>query len=174
MAFRVYEKIGNYLIIKEKEVSLAGKRGPIYSLAMKKIKSYKGSNAVGWEITEEELIEALGYNRNTHKLIIDLKPDDENKVSLFYLKRIFGYSYDKWTPIALQLERIYSDKPVKDVKEFKNKFQIPPVDEKLIHEFLYLQGGFEKGNWVWGRVGGVNGCLLWPDAFKFFVNKISP
>jgi hypothetical protein len=48
--------------------------------------------------------------------------------------------------------------------------------EKMItsNKLLYLQGGIKEGSWVWGRIGSVNGCLLWPDAFNFFVKKILP
>lgn len=176
MPFIVYRKEGNQLE-KVKEVSLAGRNGPIYSLAKSKCSNIhvneEEEEGIGWEITEKEIIKELGFDAGLHRLVIDLKPSVKNNVSLYYLRKIFGYSYYGWTPIALQLETIFVDKYVENPEEFKQKFQ-PPEEGDIVHEFLYLRGGYKEGNWVWGRAGSVNGCLLWPDALRFFIDKISP
>ena len=101
MPFIVYKKIGNQLE-KVKKVSLAG-YGVIYSLAKSKCSNIhiRGEEGIGWEITEKEIIKELGFDTESHNLVIDLKPNVKNNVSLYYLRRIFGYSYYGWTPIAL-------------------------------------------------------------------------
>lgn len=175
MPFIVYERKNGYLE-RVKKVSLAG-YGPIHSLAESRFlnASVKNNNeGIGWEIAEEDLIEELGFDAEKFRLVIDLKPNVKQNVSLYYLRRILGYSYDTWTPVALQLETIFVDKEVENPAEFKQKFREPSEDGDIVHEFLYLQGGREEGNWVWGRVGNVNGCLLWPSALRFFVDKIAP
>ena len=177
--FIVYRKEENFLI-KEKEIALAGKNGPIFSIIMKRANAerwqekYKEDYGIGWEITENDLLKELNFNFENFSLVIDLKPTVKNNVSLYYLRRIWGYSYFGWTPIALQLETIYVDKEIKNSEEFKKKVIIPTHKGDIVHEFLYLQGGIKEGSWVWGRIGSVNGCLLWPDAFNFFVKKILP
>jgi hypothetical protein len=180
MPFVVYRKEKNFLI-KEKEVPLAGKKGPIFSIVTKRAdkekwqERYKEEDyGIGWEITEKDLLEELNFNSESFSLVIDLKPSVKNNVSLYYLRRIWGYSYSSWTPIALQLETIYVDKEVENSEEFKKKIVIPRHKGDIVHEFLYLKGGIKEGSWVWGRTGSVNGCLLWPDAFNFFVKKILP
>ena len=179
MPFLVYEKENNFLI-KKKEVSLAGKNGPVCSLVMRKVKmeqwnkNYKDDYAIGWEITDRDLLRELGFTSSNVSLIIDLKPNVKNNVSLYYLRKIWGFSYYGWSPVALQLETVYVDKQVDNPKKFKNKVALPKDRGDLVHEFLYLQGGIKEGSWVWGRIGSVNGCLLWPDAFNFFIEKILP
>jgi len=175
MPFIVYRKDGNWLI-REKEVSLAGKRGALYCLFKAKSKglNLNENGAIEWEASEEEILNVLGFSEEEYRLIIDLKPNVENNVSLYYLRRVFCYSEAGWTPIALQLETIFVDEEVRDKDKFKKKFQLPSQEGDKVHEFLYLQGGWKEGRWVWGREGSVNGCLLWPDAFKFFVRKIQP
>lgn len=174
MPFIVYKKKGDKLK-KEKKVSLAG-YGAIYSLAKSKYSNVhvKEEEGIGWEITEKEIIKELGFDPELYRLIIDLKPSVKGNISFYYLRRIFGYSYYGWTPIALQLETIFVDEYPENPEKFKQEFQVPSEKGDIVHEFLYLQGGFKEGNWVWGRVGSINGCLLWSDALRFFMEKISP
>ena len=179
MPFIVYKKRKN-LLIKEKHIALAGKNGPIFSIVMKKANAekweegHKENYGIGWEITEKDLLRELNFDSENFSLVIDLKPTVKGNVSLYYLRRIWGYTYLEWIPVALQLETIYTDEKVKDADEFKKKVVIPDHKGDVVHEFLYLQGGLKEGRWVWGRIGSVNGCLLWPDAFNFFAEKILP
>jgi hypothetical protein len=94
-------------------------------------------------------------------------------VSLYRVRRAWGYSYPWWTPFAVQLETLYVDAKVAEPEAFKQTF-ITSVPGDLVHEFLYLQGGTTGGSWTWGRVGSVNAPLLWPDALRYFVKCIAP
>jgi hypothetical protein len=61
--------------------------------------------------------------------------------------------------------------------QFKRKFAFPS-EKKLVdnggpvHEFLYLRHERPDRRWHWGRVGMVNGALLWPEVFDHFVQRI--
>jgi hypothetical protein len=101
-----------------------------------------------------------------------MKPTVERNVSLSQLNKVWGYSQPDWTPIAVQLGALYVGQPDDNPERFKTEFH-DPGSKDLIHEFLYLQAGTSVGNWAWGRVGSVNGVLLWPSVFRKFCEVIS-
>jgi hypothetical protein len=103
--------------------------------------------------------------------VVDLKPRVAGNVSVFRLLDVWGYSEDQWTPLALRLQAIFSDRDEPNPL-FKNSFVDPGTDHTLVREFLYVQGGVSSGTWNWGMVGRVNGALLWPDAFDFLVTAL--
>jgi len=154
-----------YLHIKD--IKIAGNSGPIINIVKKK--NQLNRSPFPWHINYKEIIEIP----DSHEIIIDLKPNVKENVSLYKLVDIWGYSYDEWSPLALRLETIFSDKVVQNPKEFKKKFKVKGASHEFVHEFLYLQGGVKGGTWNWGMVGGVNGALLWKDAFKYFISELS-
>jgi hypothetical protein len=157
--FRIFERLEN--------VSLAG-NGPIASYVCD-LHRTKGITPLPWHITEGEILDRLRKSPDHHALIIDLKPTVKNTVSLYQLKGIWGFSYEVWTPIAVRLETLFVDKSHPDPKEFKQRFDDKECVRDPVHEFLYLQGGIDGGSWSWGPVGSVNGALLYPDAWDYFV-----
>jgi hypothetical protein len=44
----------------------------------------------------------------------------------------------------------------------------------LVREFLYLSGGYEKGNWNWGGNSRTTAALLWPAAWDYFSKQFRP
>lgn len=151
--------------------ALAG-RGPLQA-AMERNRTSRGQRVVTWELSAAELLRGLGYQDERAWFVVDMKPNAQRNVSLYRLTHIWGHSYDTWTPVAVQLRTIFVDLTHDDPEGFKRQFKIPQKSE-IVHEFLYLQGGTERDHWAWGRVGSVNGALLWPDAFTHFVRCISP
>ena len=178
MPFYLYgiEKAKEGLIYKmTREVTpVAGKRGPLYSFVSRTFKKAKDGHLT-WEMSEDQILLEIGVrDLENSSLLVDLKPTVKNNVSLYRLKKIWGYSTPTWTPLAVQLESIFVDKEVRNPKSYKKHFSDPGEEGDLIHEFLYLQGGTREGNWLWGRVGSVNGTLLWEDAFNHFARCIAP
>ena len=145
--------------------------GPLYA-AMKRQLGTPGQHAVTWELSAAELLRALGHDGERTWFVVDMKPNVRRNVSLYRLTHIWGHSYADWTPVAFQLRTIFVDLRHDDPEGFKQRFRIPGKGD-IVHEFLYLQGGSQRSNWAWGRVGSVNGALLWPDAFNHFVKCIS-
>jgi hypothetical protein len=122
-----------------------------------------------WHLRERRLLELLGTDDpSRHALVIDLKPRVDGNVSLYRLRNVWGYRGEGWAPLALQLEVLFADREEPDPDRFKQCFREPGKEGTLVHEFLYL-----GKNWNWGMVGRVNGALLWPDAFDYFVAEIS-
>lgn len=156
----------------KQDVSLAGKSGPFAACVRQ---AGEREEALTWELGEDQLLEALGHTpAEEHALVVDLKPNVENNISLYRLRRVWGYSYPSWTALALQLETLFVDEEAPNPEAFKREFKVPDKPGDLVHEFLYLQAGTDGGRWAWGQVGSVNGCLLWPDAFSHFVRCIQP
>jgi hypothetical protein len=154
-------------------VRLAGKRGPFHRHVQPLFPAAQ-EGVLCWQLDESQMLTLLGISSQDHAIIVDLKPDDPNAVSLYRLRHVWGRSRRKWTPLAVQLEALFVDKPVANIHQFKARFEMPLVQGDLVHEFLYLTGGTEKGSWVWGRNGNVNATLLWPDALSWFFEEIKP
>lgn len=137
-----------------------------------------------WHMNEDDLIYVanktglVDSDKNLrdfkYAIVIDLKPNVSNNVSLYWLKDIWGYSYKEWTPLCLRLNKLFADRPEANANEFKKKFSLNNGSKlEDVFEFLYIQAGVKEGRWIWGQVGTVNGALLWPDAMKFFIKNTS-
>jgi len=87
-------------------------------------------------------------------------------VTLLRVLDVWGFRYPSWAPLALRLA-VACDCYTEDPNKLKVRFSGPEGGNALVHEFLYLKAG-----WSWGMVGRVNGALLRPDAFNYFVDEI--
>jgi|SRR5579864_7866124 len=132
-----------------------------------------------WHARERDLLLGMGVKAGeNHGVIIDLKPDAVENVSLYEIDDIWGISNENWTPLALRLKPLFVDHKEIQPDRFKKRFRMPSTETILdnggaIHEFLYVshREGVE-GRWRWGRNGVVNATLLWPEAFEYFVSSI--
>ncbi len=150
-----------------KEISLSGAASPLRTV----LGEAKDSE---WHAPEARILFLLGFEPpEKHRILIDLKPSDKSKVSLYRLRDIWGYSYDTWTPLALRLESVLVDEPHDSPSEYKQAFVRPTETKDFIYEFLYLNGGSQSEKWTWGMVGRVNAALLWPDALRYFFKSIN-
>jgi len=162
MPFLLYKVDGDNRYHRKRKVSLAGKRGPFFR-HMEETCPQGGR----WHLPEARLLELLKTdNPSQHALVIDLKPSVANNVSLYRLRNVWGYRCKDWAPLALQLEVLFSDKREDNPDAFKRCFGSPPEEGDLVHEFLHLG---KNWNWGWGRI---NGTLLWPGIFRYFVGEI--
>ena len=163
MPFLLYD-IENGFYQRPKQGPLAGKNGPLFR-HMEAACPQRG----GWHLGEHRLLELLGApSPERSAVVIDLKPNVKENVSLFRLCDVWGYRDHNWSPLALRLEELYIDHPHPDPKTFKQNFRAPPKPGAIVHELLYL-----GKNWNWGMVGRVNGALLWPEAFEYLVAEIT-
>ena len=172
--FSEYIQVGN--------ISLAGVNNVIYGslTATNQLQQNQGQNAgIGWHLSEIDLLGTATEQylnepvlANEYAIVIDLKPNVANNVSLYEIKDIWGFSYSDYTPIALRIELLFGDHHHQNPDAFKQYFQDDNCPRDQVHEFLYLRGGYNFGDWNWGRVGMVNGALLWPDALEFFFTEI--
>jgi hypothetical protein len=132
-----------------------------------------------WHAREQDLLRGMGIEScQNHALIIDLKPDTIENISLYEVQDVWGFSNEEWTPLALRLKPLFVDHKDNAPDRFKKSFSMPSAQSisdngGAIHEFLYASHneGIE-GRWRWGRNGVVNATLLWPDAFEYFVSSI--
>jgi len=126
-----------FFLSTKRQITLAG---TIETLAKKKLgTSAKG----GWVITEEELKQALGA-----------KPSDNIEIhhsngEIFKLRKVIGYSYPEWTPIAFQME---------------------DGEGNLVLNIMYMNGGTQRSSWNFVN-SGIYGANLWPDACKFIFSQ---
>ncbi|RUM29420.1 MAG: hypothetical protein DSY42_06470 [Aquifex sp.] len=182
MGFYIYEiKNGNAILVND-NVKLAG-YNLIYNILKKRNIINPAGGSTGWHIPETDLInESIKmYNfppDEEYMLVVDLKPSVKNNISLYKLTNIWGYSYETWTPIMLQLIAIYADEDATKVNFTKNKFPLPRdlENRERLHMFVYLTGGIKVdrlvGDWNWGGRGFPTAALLEPEAFKFFISAV--
>jgi hypothetical protein len=151
-------------------VPIAGKWGPLAALHAKK--NPRNKVPFGWHATAAEIVEELKGSDN-QEVLINLKPNGQNNVSLYRLLDVWGFSYTDWTPLALRLEVLFADHRHKSPEKFMKSFQLENQKSgEYIGEFLYLKGGVAGGTWSWGQVGRVNGALLWKDAFTYLSSNL--
>ncbi len=169
MLYDVAQQTGYRLYTKVKNIQIAGNRGPLAAFQRKR----NGARQVPfkWHATSADIVAEIGGSP-TQEIVIDLKPNDLKKVSLYRLLDIWGFSYAKWSSLALLLETIFGDRNEHDVKGFKHRFDDRHADRLLVGEFLYVQGGVTSGTWNWGQVGRVNGALLGKEAFIFLAGEL--
>jgi len=98
-------------------------------------------------VTDGDILSLLNVERPTkHRILVDLKPSDRSKVSLYRLRDVWGYSADNWTPLALRLEGLLIDKRRDNPSRFKQAFVGPIETKDFVYEFLYLNGGTKAEN----------------------------
>jgi len=175
MPFYLYKRIkedGKECFKVDKSISLAG-YNVIYSLWNKQGKPINK----GWHIDIDTLINDITSgkgNYKTHAIIIDLMPSNKYEINLMELLDIWAYPEGKkekisWIPLMLRIREIYyywdSKGNIQNRQSILDKFCNPEYSDDIF-EFLYLQG--EDRGWNWGRVGQVNGALIYKDARNYF------
>ncbi len=133
-----------------------------------------------WHLDSSEITRQLEEDANTHggnTLIIDLKPRNPKKLSLYEIRDIWGYSANGWTPLMLHLRGLLVDVDPSKRKVDRSHFSVP--DSKIRHpifSFLHVREGTVRegriqGVWVPPRASPTNSALLWPDAFRYFASE---
>jgi len=111
------------------------------------------------------------HNKNGWSYIIDIKPKS-NEVFLCELDRVFGYSFDGWSPVMLRLKILYNEES--KVNFDKRKF-LYPENTTIIYTMLYLYGSIRDGKLcgTWKMpFGSVTALLFWPEALTYFTQQI--
>ena len=153
-----------------RNVQVAGNRGPLFSFVHEK--NPRSKCPFAWHASGAEIVEQIVGPGTSNEILIDLKPNQPGNVSLYRLMNLWGFSVEDWTPIALHMEALFVDRSESSPKRFKERFLVRGASRDQIGEFLYLQGGVRGGTWNWGRVGSVNGALLWPEPFEYLTGSL--
>lgn len=176
MSFLIYKEQRNRRWVQVSQIKLVNTIGRhVQGL----IKSSGFRAPLKWAASEQELLAAEDddYKKGQYRLVTDVKPSKEGALLLCQIEQVWGWTEKWWTPIALRLNPIFDEDERKDVERFKKSFDLPSDSELAdlagpIHEFLYLRHKGPNAQWYWGRVGVVNGALLWPQVFDHFVERI--
>jgi hypothetical protein len=168
MPFMLYKVTGNHYQ-RIRNIPIAGSKGPLASIARRC--NVKSQCPFPWHASMTQIVEAINGSVG-QEIIIDLKPSDREKVSLYRLCQIWGFSDADWTPLALLMECLFVDYKCINPNDFKASFDCHNTQRSVVGEFLYVHGGVNGGKWNWGQVGRVNGALLWPNAFKYLATEL--
>jgi hypothetical protein len=88
---------------------------------------------------------------------------------LFEVTKILGYSAWNWTPMMWKLRMVVELEDCRDARS-ANRWSFKLADD-FVYEFLRLQADHNwettrQGIRGFGIIGGLNGVLLWPEAFN--------
>ncbi|MGA2435740.1 MAG: hypothetical protein ABSG25_10690 [Bryobacteraceae bacterium] len=140
------------------------------------------NGSMPWEMNGEDLCRIvlkqalIGEGAANYKVVIDATYGRRDAI-LFELCHVWGYSAPKWTPLLLRLCTLCDDGnrpngPATPLERFELSTQFGSPNE-FVHEFLYLQWGYQGGTQRnWGRMGYTNAALLWPPALEHLLGKI--
>jgi len=168
----------NKIVFKRLErISLAGHINGLIARYLKKTINNSITEPYPWHIESDKLFNTLDLPGNA--LVIDVKPNSKDKISLFKVKNIWGYSRSGWTPIMLELKTIVHDKNL----DGYNRENVEPEKESYekgdsVFTFLYLRGTIQngklvgEGKWCFPGPSPTNSVLLWPRARDYFISKM--
>ena len=172
MPFFVYEKIpspgGDVNYLNPRRETRIPSALSAYFIAQNPHRTYPFE----WHRSDEEILSLLGNpNPASHSIVIDLRPNDSARVSLYTLCDGFGFCQDAWyTVLGLKLRPLFCETSDPSPTHFKQSFSIPDshgAASQTVREFLYLVRAGKS--WRWGQVGRVNAALLGEQAWGYFV-----
>jgi len=152
------------------KINLFGSLNGIIVKILKKITPPNQNEVYKWRINMEKDLPKIDLPNKA--IIIDLKPNTENNVSLYEIKNIFGYSSFGWTPMMFHLKALMVDKKG-DWKQ-KEKFDIKDANLENVFTFNHVYDGSVRngqiiGIWVPPRPSSTNSALLWEDTLNYFI-----
>jgi hypothetical protein len=153
-------------LIWEEQTSLAGCNNGVIASELKEALKPADNPPAGWTLPIAEK-----WNQEDYALIIDIKPKS-GEVFLCELDRVFGYSFEDWSPIMLRLKLLYSGLTHEDLDK---KSFIYPEDPEIIYTMLYLSGSFRDGKLVgtWNPpFGTITAVLFEAEAMTYFYGQV--
>lgn len=111
------------------------------------------------------------HDRSGATLVIDLKPNEANNVSLYEVVEVWGHSEHGWTPIMMRLRGLFVDGSAEQVDPSKFDYNLADADDPIF-SVMYLRGtvreGALLGPWTAPGPSSTNGVLLWPHVMAYF------
>jgi len=164
----------NKVLFRQIKVThLAGCTNGLIAKYLKKTINNSVTEPYAWHIASDKLFKTLCLPGNI--LVIDIKPNSKEELSLFKIKNIWGYSSSGWTPIMLELKIIVHNKNPDDY----NRESVEPEnyeESDSVFTLLYLKGTIRNGKledkWIFPGRSSTNSVLLWPDARDYFISKM--
>lgn len=150
----------------EEQCSLGGCNNGIIAQELKHYLKPSDTAPLGWSFPISEK-----WNKENYSFIIDIKPNN-SEIFLCELDKVYGYSYEGWSPIMLRLKLLYNDTTAEEVD--KNKFAYPE-NPTIIYTMLYLYGSIKEGELfgTWNMpYGSITALLFWPEAMSFFFEQV--
>lgn len=148
---------------------LAGNRNGLIYKACKH--HFDGRELVPWTVTDTEMLTAIDKDPQKYALFSDVTPDREDEANVYRIKSVSGFTNERWTPIMISMETTLHEEVQRGTHvQRKQSFDDRSPIDKVV-SFAYLHGGHSGGSWNFGRVGSVNGTLLWADALDWFISQ---
>lgn len=173
--FALYSKraveAGNQYLFS-KSISLFGCNVGFIPAMLKLSLSSDASEPYAWRIDVGGAMGEMGHADQT--ILIDLMPR-ASTVSLYELVDVWGFSKNGWTPLMFHLRSFF----VEEDPSPHTKQDFIRLDHEIgdpIFSMTYMPGssiskGKLMGKWLPPGPSSTNSVLLWPEAFKYFVDQ---
>lgn len=170
--YQVNKQSGKNIYDYKETIKIFGCNNGIIVKMLKKKLIPNQNEEYKWHLNLERDLPKIGLPESA--IIIDLKPNAENNLSLYQLIDIFGYSSCGWTPMMWHLKPIYIDE--EGSEDEKWYFEIDINANEDIYTFCHVQDGSVKngkiiGTWVAPRPSSTNSALLWDNTIDYFINS---
>jgi len=167
--YKIETSQGKKRYVFDKETHLFGCNKGLMVQILKADPPISQGEAVKWQINLIRDLPKIGIHDKT--LVIDLKPNAKNNLSLYELVNIFGFSAHGWTPMLLHLKSIFVDD--EGPEEMKKMIEISEFSQDDIFTFAHVMDGSIEmgrvvGKWVAPRPSSTNSALLWDSVFEYF------
>jgi hypothetical protein len=123
-----------------------------------------------WHINLDEVLPKIELVNSS--IVIDLKPNTKNNLSLYKIENIYGYSSCGWTPMMFHLKAIFVDD--EGSEKDKDNFRLDLSKAENIFTFHHVYDGSVKngkiiGKWVPPRPSSTNSALMWENTIDYFI-----
>ena len=182
--YKIYEKLrrgasAEYRYVRDTHL-FGCNNGWIPYLVQQQLKGAE-NEPLPWHVDGASIARELEADPDLPKgntLVIDLKPRDSERLSLYEILNIWGYSANGWTPVMLHLRGLFVDASLKTSSVRRERFAIADrSNPEPIFTFHHIrkEGTVRRGRlvgpWVGPRASSTNSALLWPDAFRYFATE---
>ena len=124
-----------------------------------------------WHIPIELGLLGQGYNKQT--LIVDIKPNSNDDLTICEIIDIWGYSSYNWSPIMMRMRVLFSEAdPLSHNKKYflRSESNDGSINYSFSYAYGSVQDGNLKGKWTPPIRTSMNSLLLWPDCMKYFLS----
>jgi hypothetical protein len=130
----------------------------------------------GWHVNQEQLLQSAvnwaGRPPDGYHIIIDSAPSLKDRVDLVSLSDVYAYTYPDqnesgdalWSVLMLKCRSVFFRDKLSPAEKDQLSNEFPPrADGDEYVTFLYL-----RDQWLFGRLGGMNGAWLDWEARAYF------
>ena len=159
---------------RESEIALFGCNRGLFAREVRRTLPAGQDAPYRWHINVPEAV--ASEDGEERAVVIDIKPNNEQDVTLCELLDVWGDTREEWTPLLLRMRGLVLEP--QEAGFDKADFAAQKLDSfhDSIFSILYVDGtvseGELRGRWLPPRPSPTNAALLWPVTLQYFLECI--